>query len=382
MQWASGEPKRNIKRPLEDKSNIPLEVHIRKERQRMESLKSEIPTLKEKIAEQELQIESLTARWQVRKKHELGKSVKDMKQEIERLETDYYITEFEKKIEPYTKAHVNQKQIDMVRHKQKKCRNSSVPGDSLSGIDVFISKETGYGSEIISEYLTDVHGEAPKIVLEQKDTCPYCQHAMLLISTKSILCCQSCGYSTTYLDATTSSVSYGDEVEFASFSYKRLNHFNEWLQQVQAKESTEISQQVLDQVMDELHNQRVKLKDITNVKIREVLKTLKLRKTYEHVAQIKMRITGQAPPRMTADMEELCRLCFIAVQPAFEKHCPPDRKNFLSYSYCLYKFFQILGYDDFLDSFTLLKGRDKLTKQDEIFKKICVELDWQFLPSV
>ena len=45
-----------------------------------------------------------------------------------------------------------------------------------------------------------------------------------------------------------------------------------------------------------------------------------------------------------------------------------------SYAYCLYKFFQLLGYDDFLDAFTLLKGRDKLAKQDDIFRKYACSL--------
>ena len=381
MQWTKEEPKR-AKRIIEDKSTVPLEVHIRKERQRIEQLKDALPAKRELIQTLEAGIQKLTARHEVRIKREKQDEVFRLKKEVEQLENDYHIKEFEKKIEPYTKAHVNQKQIDMVRSKQKKIRNSSVPGDLISGIDAFISKESGHASEIIGEYLADVQGEAPKIVLEQKDTCPLCDNDMLLITTKSLMSCQTCGYSTTYLDATTSSVSYGDEVEFATFSYKRLNHFNEWLQQVQAKESTEITNDVIEKVMEELHNQRVALKDITNAKIREVLKSLKLRKTYEHVAQIKMRITGAQPPRMTADMEELCRLCFIAVQPAFEKHCPPGRKNFLSYSYCLYKFFQLLGFDEFLDSFCLLKGRDKLIKQDEIFKKICEELDWDYIPSI
>ena len=381
MQWTKEEPKR-AKRPIEDKSAVPLEVHIRKERQRIEQLKDSLPAKKEQIRELESCVMKLTARHEIREKREKKDKIAKLKIEVEKLENDYHIKEFEKKIEPYTKAHVNQKQIDLVRSRQKKTRNSSVPGDLMCGIDAFVSKETGCASEIISEYLADVQGDAPKIVLEQKDTCPLCDNDMLLISTKSLMSCQSCGYSTTYLDATTSSVSYGDEVEFATFSYKRLNHFNEWLQQVQAKESTEISNAIIEQVMQELHNQRVELKDITNTKIRDVLKSLKLRKTYEHVAQIKMRITGTQPPRMTSDMEELCRLCFIAVQPAFEKHCPPDRKNFLSYSYCLYKFFQLLGFDEFLDSFCLLKGRDKLIKQDEIFKKICEELDWDYIPSI
>jgi hypothetical protein len=86
--------------------------------------------------------------------------------------------------------------------------------------------------------------------------------------------------------------------------------------------------------MEELYRQRVTdVRAITHKKVREILKTLRLRKTYEHVAQITSRITGQKAPTLSAEIEELCRLMFVAVQPAFEKHCPSDRKNFLSYSY-------------------------------------------------
>ena len=47
-----------------------------------------------------------------------------------------------------------------------------------------------------------------------------------------IMTCPKCGYGVTYLDVTMTSMSYGDDVEFSSFSYRRINHFNEWLQQV------------------------------------------------------------------------------------------------------------------------------------------------------
>ena len=194
--------------------------------------------------------------------------------------------------------------------------------------------------------------------------------------------CPTCGYSVAYLDATMSSMSYNDDVEFSSFSYKRINHFNEWLQQVQAKENFEISDDILNMIMEELYKQRVKPIELTPKKVRETLKTLKLRKAYEHVAQITSKLSGSKAPHVPPEVEEMCRLMFIAVQPVFEKHCPKDRKNFLSYAYCLYKFFQLLGYDHFLDTFSLLKGRDKLARQDEIFKKICEDLDWEFLPSV
>ena len=135
--------------------------------------------------------------------------------------------------------------------------------------------------------------------------------------------------------------------------------------------------------MDELYRQRITdVSKITSKKVREVLKDLKYRKYYEHVTQIACKLTGRMPPRMTSHQEEQCRLMFMAIQSPFEKHCPKDRKNFLSYSYCLYKFCELMGYDEFLHCFSLLKGRDKLFKQDTIFKKICKELNWEFVPSI
>ena len=152
---------------------------------------------------------------------------------------------------------------------------------------------------------------------------------------------------------------------------------------VQAKESYEVPNDVLDKVMHELYKQRINdIENITPQKIRDILKTLKIRKAYDHVVQIHSKITGIKPSRMTPEMEDTCRLMFIAVQPVFEKYCPKERKNFLSYSYCLYKFFQILGLYQFLDCFSLLKGRDKLAKQDDIFRQICDDLNWEFFPSV
>ena len=73
---------------------------------------------------------------------------------------------------------------------------------------------------------------------------------------------------------------------------------------------------------------------------------------------------------------------FDKIQEPFEKHCPKDRINFLSYSYVLHKFFQLLGFDEFVLNFPLLKSRQKLRIQDEIWKKICAVCGWEFYPSV
>ena len=227
------------------------------------------------------------------------------------------------------------------------------------------------------------NGKEVTVYLADNDECPHCRKQMVMIPGVALLSCDQCGRSKPYLDATSASTAYGEEVEFSNFSYKRSNHFQEWLNSFQAKETTEIPKEVFERVMEELYRQRISdLNKITRKKVREVLKDLKLRKYYEHVTQITCRLNGKRPPRMTPDQEEQCRLMFMAIQGPFEKNCPPDRKNFLSYSYCLYKFCELMAYDEFLPCFSLLKGRDKLFKQDMIFKRICEDLGWSWLPSI
>ena len=80
--------------------------------------------------------------------------------------------------------------------------------------------------------------------------------------------------------------------------------------------------------------------------------------------------------------EEELRRMFKEIQVPFQNNCPSDRKNFLSYSYILHKFVQLLELDQFIDCFLLLKSREKLHQQDQIWKKICAELKWQFIPSM
>ena len=73
---------------------------------------------------------------------------------------------------------------------------------------------------------------------------------------------------------------------------------------------------------------------------------------------------------------------FREIQEPFEKCKPHDRKNFLSYSFVLHKFCQLLELDELLSNFPLLKSRSKLMQQDQIWKGICRELDWQYIPSI
>ena len=152
-----------------------------------------------------------------------------------------------------------------------------------------------------------------------------------------------------------------------------------------AKQSCPIPEEVLRSVMDTLHRERVKPDAVTARRVREALKTCRLRRWYEHSMLIACKLTGRPPPRMEPEVEERLRRRFQEMQEPFEKsrdELLPERKNFLSYSYVLYKLCELEGLDEFKHCFSLLKGRDKLFRQDSCWRLICNELGWQYLPSI
>ena len=85
---------------------------------------------------------------------------------------------------------------------------------------------------------------------------------------------------------------------------------------------------------------------------------------------------------MTPELEDkLCNL-FMDIQRPYANFCPSDRVNFLNYYYTIYKLCELLDEEEFLPYFPMLKDREKRIEQDEIWKKICMQLEWQFIPTI
>ena len=169
----------------------------------------------------------------------------------------------------------------------------------------------------------------------------------------------------------------------SSFCFKRLSHFNEWLAQIQGKDNPAVPEEIIGYAMEELQRHNIyNAADINNSKIRTILKKLKLSRYYEHVPYIISRIRGTPSERMPLSLEEKLKRMFCRIQSPFVRHSPALRKNFLSYGYVLHKFVELLGEDAYLSKFPLLKSREKLRMQDSIWKAICKDLDWQFIPSI
>lgn len=241
--------------------------------------------------------------------------------------------------------------------------------------------------KILDEYLSRTDKDHIKTLYEEEDgydICKKChEDSVVLIHAEGILVCKTCGHQIPIL-IDSDKPSYKDPPrEISYFAYKRINHFNEWLAQFQAKESTDIPEDVYNKILVEIKKERINdMRNLTPSKLREILKKLKFNKYYEHVPHIINRLNGVPPPIMSRETEEKLRMMFKEIQTPFMKHCPKDRKNFLSYSYVLHKFVQLLGLDEFLSCFPLLKSREKLHQQDQIWKKICEELKWEFIKSL
>jgi hypothetical protein len=204
-----------------------------------------------------------------------------------------------------------------------------------------------------------------------------------VINNDSISICNKCN-SVQHLLTDNEKPSYKDPPkEISYFSYKRINHYQEWLNQIQGKETTDIPEEIFDKIMLELKKQRItNIKEVNRQKVKEILKKLKINKYYEHIPYILNRITGIPNPNLTQELEEKLRNMFKEIQVPFLKHSPLVRKNFLSYSYVIHKFIQILKRDEYLKYFPLLKSREKLHQQEEIWKKICIDLGWKFYRSI
>ena len=313
---------------------------------------------------------------------------------------DTRLNEFEKRIKSTTDCDVRRQiedemyeyMTDCVPYLTEYTREQDGGNEDIHGPFNIKIKKGVQRKEIYHEYLRDVENYKGKLdqddyygVITTYSKCSKCDSTDIFVNSReSTLVCRSCGLCTEHLG---DELSYKEEQEVSmktvNNSYKRDNHLNEWIMQFQGRETTNIPNELMDQLRAEFKKQKIKdVKDITQAKVKTVLKKLRMSKYYEHATYITNILNGMDPPSMSIGLEERLRLMFREVQAPFEKHCPANRSNFLSYSYVLYKFCELLGEDEYLPYFPLLKSKEKLRQQDVIWKGICGELLWEYIPTV
>ena len=245
-------------------------------------------------------------------------------------------------------------------------------------------KKSFQRNQLLNDYLQIEDPSMGRNTMEEYDdpwtNCESCGNEMIMCLNEANLTCSKCGHQE-FILVDSDKPSYKDPPrEVCYYAYKKINHFNEWLAQFQAKESTEIPADVYDEILLQLKKERItNMGSLKPTKLREILRKMKCSKYYEHIPHIINRLNGQNAPFMSREDEEKLRHMFREIQPSFKKHCPKGRRNFLSYGYVLYKFCELLEMDEYLACFPLLKNRDKLYLQDKTWEKICQEMKWGFI---
>jgi hypothetical protein len=248
------------------------------------------------------------------------------------------------------------------------------------------TQKTFQRHQLLNDYLQIEDPAMGRNTVEEYDdpwtNCEQCGNEMIMCLNEANLTCSNCGKQD-FILVDSDKPSYKDPPrEVCYYAYKKINHFNEWLAQFQAKESTEIPADVYDEILLQLKKERItNMGSLKPTKLREILRKMKCSKYYEHIPHIINRLNGQNAPFMSREDEEKLRHMFREIQPSFKKHCPKGRRNFLSYGYVLYKFCELLEMDEYLACFPLLKNRDKLYLQDKTWEKICEDMRWGFIKT-
>lgn len=228
-------------------------------------------------------------------------------------------------------------------------------------------------------------------VTDDIDLCLDCNVERKWFSSDGIMICPNCSQYEAVL-CEHEKPSYKDSNKDAVyFHYKRINHFNEWLAQIQGKESTDIPQEVFNSFEAEIRKYNITDKTkITHDRAKEFLKKNKHNKYYEHIPFILNKIGGRKPINIPSHIEDKLKNMFRAIQEPFHKVKPSQRKNFLNYGFVIRKMFELLHYHNnitkknkktYLKNLSLLSSPDKLYEQECIWRNICNELGWKYIKS-
>lgn len=281
---------------------------------------------------------------------QLEREIRDIKERIE--ETDYYfscakILDEYFLLETCPNTDGNSRKIEIVR-------------EYYNALDIPVPKEY-----------------SPDLALDC-DRCKKCGNNDNIVETDSQgLVCGDCGFVLDNIHIT-DTLSYKDKQTFEHcvvMDYKRVDYFKQWLNQIQAKEQTEIPREVIDTVIIQLKIERiVNISKISVSSMKRILKKTNNSKYYEHIPSIINAINKVPPLNIPVYVEKKLIAMFEEIQAPWSMFKTKDRKNFFSYPYTIHKFCQILGLKEYLSYFPMLKSREKLYRQDTTWKKIMEHL--------
>jgi hypothetical protein len=258
----------------------------------------------------------------------------------------------------------------------------------LKNADVEATDKNSSSKQSIVNYWKNVNNEITNIgdFVIPTDICASCHKGELIPQDEEgVMICNNreCGKFITFIVDSSKPSNKEPPNEVSYTAYIRLNHFKEILSQFQAKETTQIPEQVIEDIRSRIKKERISnlAEEINYDKMREILRKLGYNKYFEHIQYINS-IFGIRPPIMNEALHETLCVLFIEIQQPWAIHCPPSRTNFFNYTYTLYQLCVLLDQTQYLPYIPLMKDREKQLEQDQIWCKVCKDLDWEYHATV
>jgi hypothetical protein len=340
-------------------------------------LKTIIPTLKDNQIDEYMDI--------CDKINDIRSQIRNLKSQKKMylLDNSKYIFDyFEQKKQISNSSNTTNQNTNVLNSFFKIRSNTTNTDSSNPNSDKYSQSKKSY-----QNYWRNVNNEITNIqdFVITSDVCEICNKGELIPQDEEgIMICnnQGCGKFITYIIDSSKPTNKEPPNEVSYTAYIRLNHFKEILSQFQAKETTQIPEEVIEAIKARIKKERIQDMSLINYdKMRDILRKLGLNKYFEHIQYINS-LFGIKPPIMNEELHETLCVLFIEIQKPWALHCPANRTNFFNYTYTLYQLCVLLDQTQYLPYIPMMKDREKQLEQDMIWKKVCNDLDWEFCPTV
>ena len=316
-------------------------------------------------------------------------NIAKLKDRIENAETrkiiDYYTLETSELIEKYKKILKTPISVSF-------SGKQPVSDDNLT---IKMSLINDY-MKISKKYLSDSDSESdydtPTVSKKNKHQCTECKKKTFDVVDGTTYICIECGAQQEVHSATISFKDIDRVNISAKFTYERLIHFRDCINQYQGKQNTTIDPVVYKSLEEQFERHhllvgdkntpnKIKFKNITKDHISIFLKDLRYTRHYENINLIHYVLT-EIPPDDISHLENKLMDDFIVLTELYNKYKQEHkipRKSFINSQYVLFQLLNRHKHHCKREDFNILKTIDRQYFHDEVTKDLFQELGWNMI---
>lgn len=318
-------------------------------------------------------------------KKELNIKMNVLKKKIYELENNIPMAEY-----IYVSTPILEKYKKMIQIPVKVSFFNTTKKETLSPRDDFENKKCELMDEFYDIAKKYIQIKSYKKEISQKYICE-CGNQNNYTETQNKIICNECSNVHSVQSIQTSFKDI-DRVNLSQkYKYKKKVHFRDTVNQYQGKQNKRIDPKIF-LILEEqfkIHNlvnnegktYTEKYSNITKEHIYMFLFETNNSNYYEDINMIHTHFTGIPCPDIS-DIEHLLYEDFDKVVDAYESLEDVERIHFLNGQYILYQLLRRRKIKVKESDFDILKTRERLVEHDEIYQKICMKLEWTFLPTV